>query len=70
LGIIAEILALENPTDNGIINAILAKQEQGLFELDLSNAPTITQADINDAPKTLPWEVIFANKERIAYTIQ
>jgi hypothetical protein len=60
---IAGILAI-NPPDNAIINAILEKS--GLFELDLTNT-TLTPSDISGAPQLLPWQVVFANGERVRY---
>jgi hypothetical protein len=64
---VAGILAL-NPPDNATINAILEKH--GTFELDLSNT-TLTPSGISGMPEllptALPWQVIFANGERVAY---
>jgi hypothetical protein len=53
---VAEILDI--PTENALINAIFEKS--GRFELDLSNTK-LTPSDISDMPKSLPWDIIFAN---------
>jgi hypothetical protein len=58
---------LSIPTNNDIINIINGKAEK-LFELDLSNT-AITPADIEDARKSLPWTVIFADNERVTYPV-
>jgi hypothetical protein len=65
---IEEILNNSALASNTIVTAILSKPS-GLFELDLSNASTITQSDINSMTKTLPWTVKFATGGSAHYTL-